>query len=281
MKIGDFNKIYKFMGEDTFVYLVPLRTISIRECSSLSKEIASAIKSASLPHIYININIQGKSNRLSLQNISANDKCSNSILVKHKDLLKILPKLGLNIDESINKGIVIVKPIEDIRNQERRKRTILNLPIRPITGRIKDEKFTKWIDDTYKELKNSATTSENRLYNKLHKSLGNRIKRQSPFVIDGKVYYADLCIKSLRLIIEVDGGYHNTDAQKKKDEERDKAFTSIGYKTIRCSNEDACSKKFANELLKTIESLKMEKRERKKEKRQSLKEKEIIRYIHT
>ena len=60
MKIGDFNKIYKFMGEDTFVYLVPLRTISIRECSSLSKEIASAIKSASLPHIYININIQGK-----------------------------------------------------------------------------------------------------------------------------------------------------------------------------------------------------------------------------
>ena len=98
-------------------------------------------------------------------------------------------------------------------------------------------------------------------------------------MIDGKVYYADLCVKSLKLIIEVDGGYHNTDAQKKKDEERDKAFASIGYKTIRCSNEDACSKKFANELLKTIESLKREKRERKREKKQSLKEKEVIKEV--
>ena len=265
MKIGDFNKIYKFVGDDTLVYLVPFRTISIRKCSSLSKEIASDIKNASLPHIYININIQEKSNRLSLQNISANHKCSNSILIKHKDLLKILPKLGLSIDEVINRGIVIVQTIEDIHNQEIRKRAILNLPIRPITGRIKDEKFTKWIDDIYKELKKSSTKSEDKLYNKLHRYLGHRIKRQAPFVINDRVYYADLCIKSLKLIIEVDGGYHNTDAQKKKDAERDKAFASIGYKTIRCSNEDACSQKCANELLKTIASLKREKRERKRE----------------
>lgn len=265
MRIGDFNKIYKFMDKDTFIYFIPLRIINDRQLSPLSKEVAEGVKKSSLPHMLININIHQKSKALCLQNLSQKDKGSNSMLVKHNDLLKILPKFGLNIDEAINKGIVIVKPIEFIQRQEARKREIRNLPVRPITGRVKDTNLTKWIDDTYKALKKSATPSEDRLYNKLHKALGNRIKRQAPFVIDGKVYYADLCIKSLKLIIEVDGGYHNTEEQKKKDSERDKAFTSIGYKTIRCSNEGACSKKYANELLKHIVSLKEQKRTKKRE----------------
>lgn len=264
MTIGEFNKIYKFMGKDTFIYFIPLRTINDRKLSPLSKEIAMEVRKSSLPHMLVNINIREKSKTFCLQNISQKDRGSNSMLVKHKDLLKILPKFGLNADEAIIENIVIVQPIEFIQRQEARKRAIRKLPIKPITGRIKDEKLTKWIDDTYKGLKKSATPSEDKLYNKLHKALGNRVKRQSPFVIEGKVYYADLCIKSLKIIIEVDGGYHNTDSQKKKDTERDKAFASIGYETIRCSNEDACSKKYANELLKHIVSLKEQKRAKKR-----------------
>ena len=267
MRIGDFNKIYKFMGKDTFIYFVPLRSISDRICSPLSKEIGLEVKKSSLPYMLININISEKSKTLSLQNLSQKDRGSNTMMVRHKDLLKILPKFGLNIDEAINKGIIIVQPLELIQRQESRKRAILKLPIKPITGRVKDDNLTKWIDDTYKELKKSSTPSEDRLYNKLHKSLGNRIKRQAPFVIQGKVFYADLCIKSLKLIIEVDGGYHNTSLQKKKDMGRDKAFASIGYKTIRCSNEDACSKKYANELLRFIQSLKDEKKAKKRRKK--------------
>lgn len=264
MRITDFSRIYKFVGDDSFIYFIPLKVVNDFKPQTLSHEIACVIKKHSLPHLHVNVNMQDMGRVLVLHNIPPKQDKANAIMVKHGHLLSVLLKLGVMIDEAVNSDVVIVYPIEWIRRQEARKRASLNLPIKPICGRVKEEKFSKWIDDTYKELKKTSTKSEEQLYHRLERCLGKRIKRQAPFVIDGKVYYADLCVKSLKLIIEVDGGYHSTAHQKIKDEKRDEAFKSIGYTTIRCSNDEATSKNYSKELLKHINFLKEEKKNSKR-----------------
>lgn len=57
------------------------------------------------------------------------------------------------------------------------------------------------------------------------------------FIIDGK-FIADLCIPSKKVIIEVDGGYHDNEDQKVKDKIREDYIRSIGFEIIRFKNED-------------------------------------------
>ena len=90
------------------------------------------------------------------------------------------------------------------------------------------------------------------LYYKLKKTFKERIKVQNPFLIKGKLYYADISIPSLKLIIEVDGGYHSTPEQQVKDKQRDEAFKSIGYTTLRFTNEQVASKDGKKKILEEI-----------------------------
>jgi very-short-patch-repair endonuclease len=57
------------------------------------------------------------------------------------------------------------------------------------------------------------------------------------FIVDGR-YIADLCIPSKKVIIEVDGGYHNNEDQKVKDKIREDYIRSIGFEIIRFKNEE-------------------------------------------
>ncbi len=63
---------------------------------------------------------------------------------------------------------------------------------------------------------------------------GLRFRRQHPideFIVDFFCYEA-------MLVIEVDGGIHNSKEQKERDEERTKIMNRHGLKVIRFSNED-------------------------------------------
>jgi very-short-patch-repair endonuclease len=51
-------------------------------------------------------------------------------------------------------------------------------------------------------------------------------------------YIADFMSKELQLIIEVDGGYHLEEEQKKKDEQRQADLENAGFKVIRFTNEE-------------------------------------------
>lgn len=62
----------------------------------------------------------------------------------------------------------------------------------------------------------------------------------------------------MKIIIEVDGGYHKLLEQQEKDEFRDKAFSSIGYTTIRITNEQAHDRKFMQGLVQRLKDLKTE-----------------------
>jgi leucyl-tRNA synthetase len=65
-----------------------------------------------------------------------------------------------------------------------------------------------------------------------------KFRRQHP--ID--TYIADFICLQQKLIIEVDGGYHETEEQKLYDQQRTKTFEEIGFKVIRFSNDEVINK---------------------------------------
>ena len=78
----------------------------------------------------------------------------------------------------------------------------------------------------------ALTLSEARLWASLRGSrLGVGFRRQ--FVI-GR-YIADFCVPSLRLVVEVDGGYHAQAVA--GDARRDRDMRRLGYRVVRVSHE--------------------------------------------
>lgn len=56
----------------------------------------------------------------------------------------------------------------------------------------------------------------------------------------GKAYYPDLILLKEKIIIEIDGGYHNNEKQQVRDEKRDHTFFANDFCVIRIKNEDTC-----------------------------------------
>ncbi|WP_333878838.1 DUF559 domain-containing protein [Flavobacterium sp.] len=90
-----------------------------------------------------------------------------------------------------------------------------------------------------KELKNqnkkSNTQAEITLWECLrNKNLGYKFRKQH--IID--LFIVDFVCIEKKLIVEVDGGYHNTIEQKEADEMRTQILNELGFKVIRFSNEE-------------------------------------------
>lgn len=63
--------------------------------------------------------------------------------------------------------------------------------------------------------------------------------RQYPIWTGRKQYYADIYIPKYKLVFELDGIYHFTKEQKKKDENRSAGIRRLGYHVCRLQNKDA------------------------------------------
>ena len=86
-----------------------------------------------------------------------------------------------------------------------------------------------------RENRKNPTQAEEQLWNYLRNGqLGTVFKRQH--VIDN--YIADFISIRQKLIIEVDGGYHNLPNQIISDEERTEMLNHWGYRIIRFTNEE-------------------------------------------
>lgn len=107
----------------------------------------------------------------------------------------------------------------------------------------------EWIETRRYELQYSANKYEHLLGAFL---LSHDVKfiHQAPFVINGKIYFLDFFIPSLRIAIEVDGVSHSWYDHPNKDSNRDMDFKTIGVKTIRISNDEVSSKKYLEIRLK-------------------------------
>ena len=86
-----------------------------------------------------------------------------------------------------------------------------------------------------KENRNRSTEAESILWEFVRaKQLGRPFKRQH---IIGD-YIADFACLPAKLIIEIDGGYHQLPEQQMSDEQRTEWLQSRGYKVLRFTNEE-------------------------------------------
>ena len=86
-----------------------------------------------------------------------------------------------------------------------------------------------------KELKKFPTEAESLLWEYLrNRQLGAKFNRQH---IIGDYIVDFVCIEK-GLIVEVDGGYHNTAEQREADANRSEELERIGFEVIRFSNEE-------------------------------------------
>jgi very-short-patch-repair endonuclease len=85
------------------------------------------------------------------------------------------------------------------------------------------------------ELRNNATQPEQKLWAVLRgKQLGVKFRRQhgiGHYIVD---FYCPQC----KLVIEVDGDSHYTDAAQKYDEQRDTYLQQLGLQVLRFTNEE-------------------------------------------
>ncbi len=85
-------------------------------------------------------------------------------------------------------------------------------------------------------MRQNLTPQEARLWLHLRglRNHGFHFRRQAPF----KGYYLDFVCFKLRLVVEADGGGHNSDAQADHDFIRDTVLRREGFTTLRISNAD-------------------------------------------
>jgi chorismate synthase len=91
-----------------------------------------------------------------------------------------------------------------------------------------------------KENRKSPTKAEEFLWEQLRNRKIQNLKFRRQHPIEG--YIADFVCLEKKLVVEVDGGYHDDEEQKKIDEFRTLTLQSNGYKLIRFRNEEVLNK---------------------------------------
>ena len=99
-------------------------------------------------------------------------------------------------------------------------------------------------------LRRNETKAEKLLWEKLRNNQleGLKFRRQHPV----NIYIADFYCHKFKLIIELDGDYHNQEEQKQKDEVRTEVLRLNDLKIIRFKNEEV--ERDINQVLITIKN---------------------------
>lgn len=101
-----------------------------------------------------------------------------------------------------------------------------------------EESTRSWIEARMYELRDCSNRYEQFVGQLLMKK-GVDFIHQAPFVFRPKtIYFADFYLPESRIVIEVDGIYHNDPNMIAKDYVRDANFKSVGIWVIRVSNEE-------------------------------------------
>ena len=99
----------------------------------------------------------------------------------------------------------------------------------------------------------SHTTDAEKAAAKICTLLGYKVIPQQPIVTGRKLYFADIYLPEIRLVIEINGGYHFTDKQRRKDKNRSQGIRRLGYHVVRLSNHDARNPKKVKEKIDMIQ----------------------------
>ncbi len=85
-----------------------------------------------------------------------------------------------------------------------------------------------------RQLRREMTNAERKLWSALrrHGLAGAQFRRQAPC----GPYIADFLCHGARLVVEVDGATHSTEAERSRDAKRDAWFAANGYAVLRVTN---------------------------------------------
>lgn len=93
----------------------------------------------------------------------------------------------------------------------------------------------EWIITARMELQEKANKYEHIFGNFLLKQNVHFI-HQAPFVVDGHIYFADFYLPEKRIVVEIDGTYHDSNYQRTKDRNRTDDLKFAGAKVVRIKN---------------------------------------------
>lgn len=257
MNTIQFNKIYSYLQGDRLAYILvkKIKNTTMSENKLRFIDVIETMPEDSFMRINVNIT---KTGAFSLQNIAKKKRC-NAYLMREDFFYKIAMTYNFLIPALLLTGDVICRPVSLIKEQQKRKKE--NAANKRYNQKVKSIEFAnkrtpkslvEWVSNNKQVLDKKATKYERLLFNALKKHFKDKIKKQQPFMIQNKVYYADICISPLKLIIEVDGGYHNSQEQEIKDKQRDNDFKSIGYTTLRFTNEQVQNKTSRQQIVNKI-----------------------------
>lgn len=96
-----------------------------------------------------------------------------------------------------------------------------------------------------------STSAEQSAYD-IITGMGLRVIRQHPINTGRHVYFADLYVPSLRLVVEIDGGYHMSELQRRLDRNRSANIRRLGFHVCRLSNRDARNRDKVREKIQAM-----------------------------
>ena len=110
--------------------------------------------------------------------------------------------------------------------------------------------YNKNLKEFSRKLRNNSTLGEILLWQKLRAGsmMNYTFNRQKPL----DRYIVDFYCKPLKLVIEIDGSYHFEEAQKIKDDQRQKLLEEMGLNFLRFSEQQV--KKDMDVVLRAIEN---------------------------
>lgn len=178
------------------------------------------------------------------------DKYRNKILVgtskDRREVISAIEKNFPNLGPSDNNSI---RKIFRKMRKEQRNSIIANKK-----PKLENKDIYALADEYAKERKEKATKEELEVWDCI-KQLGlPNIYFQQPVFISGKndkpckFYIADFLDVDNKIDIEIDGGYHTSEEQRMKDEERERDFKKMGYETLRITNDEVNSGKAIEKL---------------------------------
>jgi very-short-patch-repair endonuclease len=93
-----------------------------------------------------------------------------------------------------------------------------------------------WKTNRSRVLRSAETSAEAKLWGELRNRQlgGKKFVRQAPV----GPYFVDFLCRELKLVVEVDGGTHSTDAEVAADRDREAHLRRLGYRVVRAGNQD-------------------------------------------
>lgn len=109
-----------------------------------------------------------------------------------------------------------------------------------------------WCNCTRTKLLESRTVYEDKVFSRLNPKKKKCAIRQQRLEFDGHIYFADIYIDRWKIIIEVDGGYHNTSTKSRSDKERDELCSKHCIRVFRITNDQVMDEETLSEFMLAV-----------------------------